>query len=608
MNFRWLIGGGLIAGLILAAPACGSSADDGGATSPGAGVTNGPDGSLADVTPNPQDGGSGTPDVALLPSACNDGKLDPGETCDPLAACPTECPPLNCQLRTLDNGGTCTAVCDDTAVQTTCLNGDGCCPAGCNATDDNDCTAVCGNGIIEEGETCDGNCPQSCENVGCENYTLATNLLGNPCTARCVDAKTQIKTCGTMADQCCPSGCPLDPDCGLNVCGNGTVDKGETCDPGNNSPTKCPTMCAAPDGCNIQTLHNAGTCTATCASSMTKTCANGDGCCPAGCNATNDDDCAAVCGNGVVEPGEDCDGNCPSSCPQQGCQEYTLDNKGACNITCKKSELQTGCVNGDQCCPSACSPSNDNDCGTTKKPVCGDTVVEPPETCDGDCPTCATPAQCFQNTGSPATCDVVCNLPIETCAPTARDGCCPYAKTNGSGNATCGSAADPDCTGKSWLVVSFGTTTVAAGHCATFVISGVTNGGSYDFTTCAGADAPTKGTGNPRITDATQAKGTVVESDGAQTVPNLTGPILVTTYPIANDDCTDPSSLPLLAGYSCKNQGGAVTMACASADSGGFTSSSANPITVQVCAAATDTTFPFTVFYNATTAPTVALQ
>src|ERR1700744_4576075 len=129
MNLRWLIGGGLVAGLVLAMPACGGDDDKGGTAEGG---LPGVDGSLSDATPKQTDGGTGAPDatadIELLPSACNDGKLDPGETCDPLSSCPTECPPLNCQLRTLDNGGTCTAVCDDTAVQTTCLNGDGCCP------------------------------------------------------------------------------------------------------------------------------------------------------------------------------------------------------------------------------------------------------------------------------------------------------------------------------------------------------------------------------------------------------------------------------------------------------------------------------------------------
>ena len=36
------------------------------------------------------------------------------------------------------------------------VDGDGCCAPGCNATNDSDCTPICGNGVVEAGETCDG--------------------------------------------------------------------------------------------------------------------------------------------------------------------------------------------------------------------------------------------------------------------------------------------------------------------------------------------------------------------------------------------------------------------------------------------------------------------
>jgi hypothetical protein len=41
-----------------------------------------------------------------------------------------------------------------------CEDSDGCCPLGCNAYSDADCSPDCGNGVIEEGETCDP--PESC--------------------------------------------------------------------------------------------------------------------------------------------------------------------------------------------------------------------------------------------------------------------------------------------------------------------------------------------------------------------------------------------------------------------------------------------------------------
>jgi cysteine-rich repeat protein len=40
-------------------------------------------------------------------------------------------------------------------AQTVCSNGDGCCPTGCNAANDSDCTAVCGNSVVEPNEVCD---------------------------------------------------------------------------------------------------------------------------------------------------------------------------------------------------------------------------------------------------------------------------------------------------------------------------------------------------------------------------------------------------------------------------------------------------------------------
>lgn len=45
--------------------------------------------------------------------------------------------------------------CSHTPI-TACIDGDGCCPMGCTALNDNDCGAVCGNGVIEGAEECDG--------------------------------------------------------------------------------------------------------------------------------------------------------------------------------------------------------------------------------------------------------------------------------------------------------------------------------------------------------------------------------------------------------------------------------------------------------------------
>jgi len=70
------------------------------------------------------------------------------------------------------------------------------------------------------------------------------------------------------------------------VCGDGLVGIDERCDDGNNTPG---------DGCNAtcQEVEPCFTCAgdpSTCTRSIV-TCTDGDGCCPAGCGSTTDDDC-----------------------------------------------------------------------------------------------------------------------------------------------------------------------------------------------------------------------------------------------------------------------------------------------------------------------------
>ena len=66
--------------------------------------------------------------------------------------------------------------------------------------------------------------------------------------------------------------------------------------------------CDDGNACTADTTSgSAGTCNVACAHATIATCTNADGCCPAGCNATNDNDCGAVCGNGVREGGETCE-------------------------------------------------------------------------------------------------------------------------------------------------------------------------------------------------------------------------------------------------------------------------------------------------------------
>jgi hypothetical protein len=193
--------------------------------------------------------------------------IEGDETCDPLGTCVSSCPAVGCQLRTLSGAGTCEATCVDGGQQTVCQTGDGCCPDGCSEANDLECGAVCGNGEIESGETCEGaSCPTSCPADGCTTYTL---FNAGTCQAQCVATGT-INTCGS-GDACCPDGCNAvnDGECAPE-CGNNVIEPGETCEGAGcicapeslscftqrGSPSTCDVVCHVPqqecgvdDGC-----------------------------------------------------------------------------------------------------------------------------------------------------------------------------------------------------------------------------------------------------------------------------------------------------------------------------------------------------------------------
>ncbi len=108
-------------------------------------------------------------------ATCNDGVVDAGETCDTAiaagepGACPTACDDADmCTVNRLRSAGTCNAACEFTPVAA--MDGDGCCPPGAGTRVDDDCEALCGDGALDLGETCDdGNttagdgCDASCQ-------------------------------------------------------------------------------------------------------------------------------------------------------------------------------------------------------------------------------------------------------------------------------------------------------------------------------------------------------------------------------------------------------------------------------------------------------------
>ncbi len=79
----------------------------------------------------------------------------------------------------------------------------GACQSGIEST-----PGYCGDATVDDGETCDGNCPTSCDDT---NPCTQDQLTGsdNECNVECLF--TQISAC-MSGDECCPEGCDRDAD------------------------------------------------------------------------------------------------------------------------------------------------------------------------------------------------------------------------------------------------------------------------------------------------------------------------------------------------------------------------------------------------------------
>ncbi|MBK8011419.1 MAG: hypothetical protein IPK13_08715 [Deltaproteobacteria bacterium] len=348
-----------------------TTTDGGVDASPDGGVDASPDGATV------PDSGREADDSGVPPSACGNGVLDPNETCD--GTCPTsvaECDDSNaCTTETFSgSAAACDAACGHVPI-TRCIDGDGCCAPGCNSNSDNDCTPVCGNGALEQGETCDGACPTTCDDGdACTEDTLS----GDPsaCNAECTS--TTISACAN-SDGCCPSSCTFanDDDCAPPVCGNGQLEVGELCD-GN-----CPTSCNDEDPCTADALvGSSGACDAHCVHTPVSLCASGDGCCGLGCSPLLDDECGVgrAVGDSCLD-GEECvtracrteaasgwtGGYCTADCRLREECDATSDcarpadasSLGVCLKTC---QADADCRDGYVCMSMNADPSSPKGC------------------------------------------------------------------------------------------------------------------------------------------------------------------------------------------------------------------------------------------------------
>jgi fibro-slime domain-containing protein len=210
--------------------------------------------------------------------------------------------------------------------------------------------AVCGDGILQSGESCDdGNARP-----------------GDGCSGVCAAESGYV--CPTPGAPCVPVVVP--------VCGNGSIEGSEACDDGNT---------ASLDGCSSGCAVEAGWA------------------CPTPGQPCRPTVTPSVCKNGVVESGEQCDdGNASSAdgcsatcqveagwtCPQPGKPCTRLEYCGDGVVQAARGEAcdDGNVVPGDGC-TGICTVESGYACPPTGGPctrlwVCGNGVIDPGEACD----------------------------------------------------------------------------------------------------------------------------------------------------------------------------------------------------------------------------------
>lgn len=167
---------------------------------------------------------------------CGDGVVQrsEAETCEPLSAA-APCPTANdCNDRDpctedllVGSEANCNTSCSHVAI-TRLAVGDGCCPSGANATSDGDCVPVCGNGVHEPSEECDGEegCSGDCTLPTSEQVCLSTlDQTSDECErcacAKCAQARLDCVASGDATrDMHCAAiiQCANDNDCTDSAC------------------------------------------------------------------------------------------------------------------------------------------------------------------------------------------------------------------------------------------------------------------------------------------------------------------------------------------------------------------------------------------------------
>lgn len=130
-----------------------------------------------------------------------------------------------------------------------------------------------------------------------------------------------------------------------------------------------------------------GTCQQRCEEDPITSCSNDDGCCPAGCNATNDNDCCSGCRSPLNGGGYTCEagnqtsacglggGDCKTCtttavCKQAACSNGQCGEQTAANGTSCTTNNKGGRCQGGQCC-TGCLTGNYQCLAGLSKTQCG---------------------------------------------------------------------------------------------------------------------------------------------------------------------------------------------------------------------------------------------
>ena len=217
--------------------------------------------------------------------------------------------------------------------------------------------AACGNGVVNDGEVCDGrdlNAKTCADLVPGTTGTLS-------CAADCLSF--DLTKCVNSSE---------------TVCGNNVIEGNEKCDGASLNDTKCADLVPGTTG-SLKCLSD---------------CSNFD---VSECVMSTPE----MCGNGVLDPGEDCDGELLSGYTCKSILGPGAEGKLKCSYTCRSFDLSEctpseTCGNGARSFNEACDPNEENQqrflCSTLYADAGGSRTCT--SMCRWDTGTCVPPEHC----------------------------------------------------------------------------------------------------------------------------------------------------------------------------------------------------------------------